>query len=295
MRAVAGLKLSSSNYTEAIDTLKKRFGNKQQIISRHMDTLLELESVSSANNIKALRRLYDQVEFQVRSLRSLEVPLDSYGNLLSSLFMNRLPQDLRLIISREVGNAEWHIDQLMAIVEREISARERAFLSSGGPHAPTTAALLSVDSQPKCCYCRQRHPSSKCTTVTDTSQRKLILKKTGRCFVCLKRHHLSKDCRSSARCAHCSGRHHTSICNNSHSSSKGGDKQRSDSQNLTSSSPASLLQPPTNQLTPLPIPQVLPQPQLLLPPPAVHATPAVHTPVTTQFYCVNTQGIVWSS
>jgi len=151
-----------------------------------MDTLLELESVSSVNNIKALRHLYDQVEFQVRSLRSLEVPLDSYGNLLSSLVINRLPQDLRLIISREVGNAEWHIDQLMAIVAREISARERTFFSSGGSHAPTTAALLAADSQPKCCYCRQGHPSSKCTTVSDASQRKAILKRTGRCFVCLK-------------------------------------------------------------------------------------------------------------
>jgi len=70
MRAVAGLKLSATNYTVAIDTLKKRFGNKRQIISRHMDTLLELESVSSANNIKDLRCFHDQVEFQVRSLKS---------------------------------------------------------------------------------------------------------------------------------------------------------------------------------------------------------------------------------
>ena len=92
MRAVAGLKLSAGNYTEAIDTLKKRFSNKRQIISRHMDTLLELEYVSSVN-IKALRRFHDQVEFQVRSLKSLDIPLDSYGNLLSSLFMNRLPQE----------------------------------------------------------------------------------------------------------------------------------------------------------------------------------------------------------
>lgn len=60
---VAGLKLTSANYTEAIDTLKKRFCNKQQIISQHMDTLLELESVTSPSNIKALQRLYDQTEF----------------------------------------------------------------------------------------------------------------------------------------------------------------------------------------------------------------------------------------
>lgn len=53
LAAVAGLKLTTANYAEAIDTLKKRFGNKQQIISRHMDTLLELESVASSNNTKS--------------------------------------------------------------------------------------------------------------------------------------------------------------------------------------------------------------------------------------------------
>ena len=135
LSAVAGLKITTANYTEAIDTLRKRFGNKPQIISRHMDTLLELEPVTLPTNINALRRLYDQTEFQVRSLKSLEVPLNSYDNLLSSLFMNRLPQELHLIVSREVGEAEWLIDEIMRIVERKISARERVFTPSNGqPH-----------------------------------------------------------------------------------------------------------------------------------------------------------------
>lgn len=54
LAAVAELKLTTANYTEAIDTLKKRFSNKQQIISRHMDTLLELESVTLSSNTKVL-------------------------------------------------------------------------------------------------------------------------------------------------------------------------------------------------------------------------------------------------
>ena len=36
--------------------------------------------------------------------------------------MNRLPQELRLIISREIGDEEWRIDEIMTIVEQEISA-----------------------------------------------------------------------------------------------------------------------------------------------------------------------------
>ena len=114
-----------------------------------MDTLLELEPVMSPTNIKALQRLHDQTEFQVRSLKSLEVPLNSYGNLLSSLFMNRLPQELCLIVSREVGEAEWRIDEIMRIVEREISARERAFTPSNGqPRGsglPTATELIASD------------------------------------------------------------------------------------------------------------------------------------------------------
>ena len=90
---MAGLKLTEPNYNEAIDTLTKRFGNKQLIISRHMDTLLELEPVTAPTNIEVLRRLYDKIEFQVCSLKSLGVPLDSYGNLLSSLFMTRVPHE----------------------------------------------------------------------------------------------------------------------------------------------------------------------------------------------------------
>ena len=36
--------------------------------------------------------------------------------------MTRLPQEFQLIVSREIGEAEWTVDQLMRIVEREISA-----------------------------------------------------------------------------------------------------------------------------------------------------------------------------
>ena len=37
--AIAGLSLSSANYVEAIEILKKSFGNHQLIISKHMEVL----------------------------------------------------------------------------------------------------------------------------------------------------------------------------------------------------------------------------------------------------------------
>ena len=45
--SIDGLTLSSANYQQAIDILSKRFGNKQLIISKHMDTLLNIDALSS--------------------------------------------------------------------------------------------------------------------------------------------------------------------------------------------------------------------------------------------------------
>lgn len=59
LEAVAGLTLTAVNYEEAVAILKKRYGNKQAIISRHMETLMGLEAVTSDGNTKSLRRFYD--------------------------------------------------------------------------------------------------------------------------------------------------------------------------------------------------------------------------------------------
>ena len=63
--AIAGLTLSSANYDEAIEILKKRFGNKQIIISRHMESFLNLSAVSGEQDLRSLRQLYNDVEANI--------------------------------------------------------------------------------------------------------------------------------------------------------------------------------------------------------------------------------------
>ena len=121
--AISGLSLTASNYEEAVAILKKRFGNKQQIINRHMDILLNVSPVTNQNTRK-LRELYDTLESHVRSLKSLGIPSNSYGSLLSSIIMNKLPQELRLIISREIKDQDWQLDNIIHVLEDELKARE---------------------------------------------------------------------------------------------------------------------------------------------------------------------------
>ena len=53
--AIAGLALSAANYVEAVEILKKRFGNQQLIISKHMESLLSVNAVTSDNHLRDLR------------------------------------------------------------------------------------------------------------------------------------------------------------------------------------------------------------------------------------------------
>ena len=187
LEAISGLTLTAANYQEAISILEKRFGNKQQIVAKHMDILLNVEAVMSQYNLKGLRHLYDLIESQVRSLKSLGVSSDSYGCLLSSVLMNKLPQELRLIISRKIGDDDWNLDALMEVMEDEIQARERTATNptnhgkKPSREQPTAAALFSGSSNagPTCCYCRQAHSSNICGTVTQVEARKRILRKSG--------------------------------------------------------------------------------------------------------------------
>ena len=216
--AIAGLTLSSSNYAEAITVLKKRFGNKQQLINKHMEALLSLPAVTSVYELRNLRQLYDKVESHVQSLKSIGIAASSYGNLLASILMKKIPSDLCLIVSRETVEDNWDLDSLLKVLEKEIEARERAAMNtSAQPRKPvrdysTAAALLSDTLSPLCAFCDQPHYSTHCGVVTDHEKRKQLLLKGGRCFICLKKGHLSRDCRSSRGCYNCEGRHHSSIC-----------------------------------------------------------------------------------
>ena len=110
----------------------------------------------------------------------------------------------------------------MKELERELEARERAATTSTTPNSTptgkqgrdqhTAAALLSGTSNPHCSYCQQAHSSGTCTVVTEVDARKQILRSSGRCFICLRKGHISRDCRSRSKCPKCGGRHHFSIC-----------------------------------------------------------------------------------
>ena len=166
-----------------------------------MEALLSVATISSDHQLRDLRWLYDQAEANIRSLKVLGVKPASYGTMLSSVLLTKLPPEMRLIVTRKVSSADLDMDSLLTTFEQELTARERATNSSSQSqpqHPPcrqtqssTSALFAGTQGTPCCTYCEQCHSSVDCTVVSDVDALKKILMNSGRCFNCLRRSHLT--------------------------------------------------------------------------------------------------------
>ncbi|GBM01529.1 hypothetical protein AVEN_202404-1 [Araneus ventricosus] len=126
--AINGFALSDENYYQALNLLKQRFGREELVINAHMAKLLNLLPVNDSNNIYGLRKLYDTVEVQIRSLESLKVTSGMFGHLLYPILIKLIPEDLALAFHRKrVGNlvkTEFDVTDLLTFLRVEIECRE---------------------------------------------------------------------------------------------------------------------------------------------------------------------------
>ncbi|CAB3997663.1 Hypothetical predicted protein [Paramuricea clavata] len=197
-----------------------------------MDSLLKLPQLRSSTDTKGLRRLYDQIEAHVRGLKSLDVPDTEYGALLLPILIGKIPDEIRILLGRKMTGESWNLNTLLENFREELENRERCegiqalsfrdgrnFNEQRGgrkySNTPfTAAALMTSKTTINCSFCQKEHTSASCFVVTDIEARKQILRKQGRCFLCLKRNHIARDCESRYMCKYCSGKHHVSLCNN---------------------------------------------------------------------------------
>ena len=124
------------------------------------------------------------------------------------MLLSKLPPELQLIASRKVAEEDWNLAPLLKIIKEEIAACERVQTKpsqAAQPQGqrknpeqnfPTATTLVSnmASSALMCCFCQQPHPPAKCTTLTQIETRKQILKQSGRCFRCLRKGHIGREC-----------------------------------------------------------------------------------------------------
>nr|XP_047140922.1 uncharacterized protein LOC124815987 [Hydra vulgaris] len=251
LSSISGLSFSNKNYKIALDILKERYENKQNMISSHMRKLLSFERVHSLNKIEKLRHLLDNIEIQIRSLETLKITSEMYGPLLIPIILQKIPEELNLIINRQLDkNSSWDILTIINILKSELRAREQVSLNLNNSvdKTYTTETFFTSNNNYensnfnkysrqftynkkakensyfdrnnptnipqfiKCLFCDRSHKSQYCKFITDIQNRKRIVSEKHLCFKCLGSGHTSKNCTSRIKRFKCGNQHHIALC-----------------------------------------------------------------------------------
>lgn len=219
---IAGLALTTPNYEVAVDLLKSRFGKPVVIERAHVNELLNVAAVFSGRDTAGLRRLYDQIEIHHRGLKALGIDASTYEGIAVPSIVGKLPEVVRLQITRGKNHTEWKMDDLLKELISELELREEHCAMNKQERNQNTrrdkekelntASALLAKMNDFCAYCKGGHAHQDCDNVTSVEDRRLLLRKYGRCFICARKGHISRDCNSKIICSICKGKHHVSIC-----------------------------------------------------------------------------------
>ena len=173
LHAIDGFPLTNDNYSNAWNLVKERYGNPQLITSCHINTLTELEAVSGPN-VKDLRDLFDKIKINVRALKTTGIHEDQVGPLLIPIVLKKVPNVIRLQISRRLGQKKWNIEEFIYCINTEIIASENyeSFKKDQEPlnhgHRYSGSALNVSSKTRKYVFCdNDEHYSDRCNIVTD--------------------------------------------------------------------------------------------------------------------------------
>ena len=221
---IAGFSLSSAHYESAVDILKERYGKKSAVQRAHMQKLMKIDHVGDERDVVSLRRLCDRVETRYRGFEVLGVDKDTYSSIVVPVILDRLPESVRLIVTRGKNFHEWTIEDLLVPLKNKVALREehREPERKGGQEnterpnwrrGPSSAhAFHTKSGTESCAFCLGAHRHEDCKRVDNAEKRKELLRRYSRCFNCLKKGHLARNCSIKVKCNACNSQHHTALC-----------------------------------------------------------------------------------
>ena len=122
--AISGFALTTANYVSAKEILKQRYGKTDVIQRNHIKELLRINPVQSDRDPTKLRALYDAVETHHRGLQALGVASETYSSIVVPAIIDKLPEPVRLSITRGKKYNNWDTDEMLKELLSELELRE---------------------------------------------------------------------------------------------------------------------------------------------------------------------------
>ena len=188
--------------------------------------MIQMQPVVHERNIPKIRKLFDEVETHHRALLAPGKNEDQYSDVFVPMIISKLPENLRVAVLSE-KKTTWKMDEILKTLGEKIRVRQMSKPSGQSnmpkPHAmdekerfkkpgTATASALATRSGEACAFSLENHAHENCPKVTLLDERKKLVKKFGRSWICLRKSHRAAACRYQKNgCTKCKGKHHVAI------------------------------------------------------------------------------------
>uniref|UniRef100_A0A914RC94 Integrase catalytic domain-containing protein n=1 Tax=Panagrolaimus davidi TaxID=227884 RepID=A0A914RC94_9BILA len=235
---------AGTEYQEALDKLKQRFGREEEAKAILINKLKT--PTSDKHDLVAVRKSFDEFESYLASLGGYGEDMEALDFKL--ILKSKLPDEILMKLSDyERGlpaavatlteyrkQADLIISDMRKVFGRYLPRQYQpnksvvhtktvAFVPNNNgqrqQRPPQTVVKQEVKKEfrgtafsPKCSFCEGVHWSDECPTCTTLEEAKQIAQDKNLCFKCFKSNHSSNECRQFLKCRKCSQRHHTLYC-----------------------------------------------------------------------------------
>ncbi|XP_028162234.1 uncharacterized protein LOC114354174 [Ostrinia furnacalis] len=240
---IDSLEFSSANYDIAWELLLNRYNNSRLLLHNHVKSLFNIQTIGKESPV-LIRKLIDTVLKNLRALKVLGEPTDSWDTLIIYLIVSKLDktterewEQFRGTLYSETGDSKTKlkVDHLMNFLKSRADMLETLSVSHSKPdnnykqtlHANTRVhcnvsthdSSKSNVTQPKklCLMCKKPHPLYSCQQFLDTDVlgRLNFVKQNNLCVNCLRQGHTVADCRFGP-CRLCNDKHNSLVHRNTH-------------------------------------------------------------------------------
>ncbi|KAJ8959564.1 hypothetical protein NQ317_009215 [Molorchus minor] len=211
--------VTDDNYKTALDLLKKRYSNKLVIINSHLKALIETPNVTKGD-ASNLRRFLSHIKQHINSLKSLEVPVDTWDLMLIYLLSHKL--DFRTHQSYELEKPSNDLPKLVDLIdfiEKRCTALENVTVpdTKYKPRLTHVANTSHETVLKRCSFCNlENHSLYSCVKFKQSSDsdKRQFIQDHKLCFNCFGSRHTVAKCTSNG-CKICGKKHHTLLHRNS--------------------------------------------------------------------------------
>ncbi|XP_057371827.1 uncharacterized protein LOC130692777, partial [Daphnia carinata] len=228
-RIIAGLPITGTNYSRAIQLLERRYGQNHLIAQSHIKSLFNLPNVEKLEHTRNLTTLVDSALVHIRALEDLNISLDQYSIMIKTILLERIPNELQIMWNRQPNHRDADVATFIDFIQQELIARENIYQptrnkptvnhqNNNNPtnkqqHLGTTTQLTINDGSSRRgikskipFLCKISHDKEPCNKTLQ--EKREIVTKERRCYHCLAKTHAKCD----RRCPHCNNNHHITLC-----------------------------------------------------------------------------------